>query len=407
MAGLAAAQLLRRAGLEVLVLEARDRVGGRVLTRHVDGLAPPVELGAEFVHGPAAVTFGWIRAAGLHVEELEGARLCLEDGDLAPCDETFGRAIYRLADGAGRDRTVAEWLREAPLDPAERAIVTSYVEGFYAARLEFASTRAIAREEEANARNETERSFRVLEGYAALAHHLADGLHVALGHEVRAVRWEPGRVEVEAGASCFVARRLVVALPLPVLQQDPLFVPALPLRLDALETGPVEKLTLQFRSRFWGNRLPPMGFTHVRGALLPTWWTAWPEPAPLLVAWAGGGAAQRLRAQPIREVVEREAAALLGVTRERIREELAAVHHHDWSEDPFARGAYTYLGVGGIEQQERAQAPIAGTIFLAGEWTDFEEIGTVTGALRSGERAARSLLASLDGEAAPPAVERT
>ena len=397
VAGLAAAQVLRRAGIEPLVLEARDRIGGRIRTLHVDGLAPPIELGAEFVHGMAPPTLARVREAGLQAVELEGPHLCLEGGSVAPCDEAFERAIGRLADCGERDETVAGWLAAAPLQSAERATLTSYVEGFYAARLDFASTRALALEEEEIARTEGERSFRVVEGYAALAHRLAEGLRIALGHEVHGVRWKAGQVEVEAGESRFTARQLVVALPLSILQQDALFTPVLPVELDGLEMGPAAKFTLRFRSRFWGGRIPPMGFVHVAGAHLPTWWTSWPEGAPLLVGWAGGGAAQRLREAPLAEVVEEEAAALLGVERKRIREELVAVHHHDWSADPFTRGAYSYVGVGGIEQLEKTREPIADTIFLAGEWNDFEEIGTVTGALRSGERAARALLAARRG----------
>jgi monoamine oxidase len=78
--------------------------------------------------------------------------------------------------------------------------------------------------------------------------------------------------------------------------------------------------------------------------------------------------------------------------RARAADRLEGAHVHDWSADPFARGAYSYVTVGGRTARRRLAAPLAGTLFFAGEATDDESAATVEGALRSGERAAREIL---------------
>ncbi len=401
MAGLAAAHELQRHGRQVLVLEARDRVGGRVWTVHVPGLAPPVELGPEFIHGVPPSTCTLARDAGLAVHEIEATHLCLEGGALGSCGPGFERAVRSLAE-AKEDVTFATWLarqrRRGALDDREAELATSYVEGFYAADPGDASARAIALEEEASARNQGDRAFRIEAGYAALAGWLARDLAVRLSTPVERIHWRPGEVVATTPGGTFAAPAAVVALPLAALQQSDLFRPGLGSGddLERLGMGDLVKLTLQFRSRFWGDRLPVMGFFHVRHGSYITWWSAWPEPAPLLVAWAGGTAAERLQRAPdtLTEVAVAEGARLLGTSEERVRRELAAVHHHDWRADPWAGGAYTYLRVGGIEAQARAAQPVAETLFFAGEWADLEDVGTVRAALRTGTRAARALLAS-------------
>lgn len=404
MAGLAAARALRRAGLDATVLEARDRLGGRVCSLHEKGLGAPIELGPEFVHGLAQPTLALAHEAGLRVEEIDAPHLCLRGSTVVRCGAAFDAAFARLGNAGARDEPFGAWLaRQRGLGDDERAILAAYAEGFYAARLERASTRAIQLEEAAIARNGGDRSFRIAEGYGALARYLARGVRVELRREVRAIRWSPGRVDVDAGGESFAARRVVVALPLAVLRRGRLFEPDPHRDLRGLETGPAIKLTLRFRARFWGGRPPAPAFVHVPHARFPTWWAAWPAPVPLLVAWAGGGAADRLRASGVAvpDVAIAEAAPLLGVSEAEVRRQLLAVHHHDWSADPYSGGAYAYVAVGGIEAQRRAALPIDDTLFFAGEWTDFDDIGTVTGALRSGERAAAEVLRAAGASVAP------
>jgi monoamine oxidase len=165
--------------------------------------------------------------------------------------------------------------------------------------------------------------------------------------------------------------------------------------MGLLEMGNVLRLVLQFREAPWG---PGLGFLHVPGAVLPTWWTAAPVRAPMIVAWAGGPSAERLLRhdrQELAAVALDVLAPAIGVERERLGDLLVEAYHHDWSADPFARGAYSYALVGGADAFTALGQPVEGTLVAAGEATAGDgENGTVQGAIASGERAARAILAA-------------
>ncbi|HEY6823443.1 MAG TPA: FAD-dependent oxidoreductase, partial [Steroidobacteraceae bacterium] len=200
----------------------------------------------------------------------------------------------------------------------------------------------------------------------------------------------------------------LIALPLGVLQQRGsapgavCFSPALEMKraaLAGLASGPVIKLQLLFASAFWetvrGGRYRDAGFFHAPAAEFPTFWTPAPARAPLLVAWVGGPRAQRLAADAASQGIVRKALASLKALFGEIdvHAELRAWYYHDWQQDPYARGAYSYVTVGaGVARAALAQ-PLEDTLFFAGEATDVEG-GTVAGALRSGQRAAREVLAA-------------
>ena len=111
--------------------------------------------------------------------------------------------------------------------------------------------------------------------------------------------------------------------------------------------------------------------------------------APLLTAWAGGPKAARLTGSSTRKLVDAALASIESVFGKGARAQLGAAYAQDWMQDPYSRGGYSYVLVGGEGAREDLAAPLDGTIFFAGEATDSEEAGTVAGALRSGIRAAR------------------
>jgi len=162
--------------------------------------------------------------------------------------------------------------------------------------------------------------------------------------------------------------------------------------LAHIEVGHVVKIILRFRERFWDD----FNFLHAENADFPTWWTSAPVRAPILTGWAGGHAADRLLAEGAEAIGSRaiqSLASLLGVSRRRVASQLDAVHMHDWQADPFSRGAYSYAGVGGSGAHRELARPLSKTLFFAGEATSSDETGTVSGAIASGRRAARSLIA--------------
>jgi monoamine oxidase len=132
----------------------------------------------------------------------------------------------------------------------------------------------------------------------------------------------------------------------------------------------------------------------------PTWWTHYPSTTPLLVTWQGGPAARAMLARG-RSAVEGEALKALArrfhLSRGTVDRLVKGMWFHDWTHDPFARGAYSYQTVGGADAPAAMARPLSGTLFFAGEGTDVDgRTGTVHGAIATGERAANQVLRSLN-----------
>jgi monoamine oxidase len=163
----------------------------------------------------------------------------------------------------------------------------------------------------------------------------------------------------------------------------------------------VLRLVLRFRSAFWeqldGGRYRDAGFFQSADSAFPTFWTQLPAHAPFLVAWAGGPHAMRLANADLAARVRHATAGLRSFFGGRldVESQLEAAWLHDWQRDPYARGAYSWVKVGGGRARRSLAAPLQNTLFFAGEATDYEgEAATVAGALQSGLRAAREILES-------------
>ncbi|HEX2200085.1 MAG TPA: NAD(P)/FAD-dependent oxidoreductase [Burkholderiales bacterium] len=390
-AGLAGAEAATRAGRSVLVLEARDRIGGRVWTRRMPGLSLPVELGGEFVHGEAAVTHDLLRKAGMKTLASGRVQRYAERGRLRPID-SFKQARLAMRERSAlreRDLSFEQFLRRTRLAPLTRTFARLMVEGFDAADPARASARAIAEEWGGGQMDGAQPRLR--EGYGPLldwlaARIVARGGRLRMQAVVREVRWRPGRVEVSGEGFRHAARAAIVSLPLGVLQAGGVrFLPSLGKRaaLKRLASGPVIKAALRFAHPFWEKRHRGVAFFHAPRAPFPTFWTPLPVRAPLLIAWSGGPNAT----QPTWEAIADSLRAVFG----RI-EEPDELIIQDWANDPYARGAYSYVLVDGAGARQALAAPLAQTLFFAGEATSTDDSGTVAGALASGRRAARELL---------------
>lgn len=451
-AGLAAARVLADVGCSLAILEARDRIGGRVHTIRPAGAALPIELGADFVHGRPAVTFALAQQAGLTLYESSGEMWLARQGHLmaaaemggddvgpsaapdqdADADEettedAFGAVLAALATDSGPDRSFQAFLDDRFAGPrwaAARRRATGYVEGFDAADPATVSVRWLAHSEATPYSSDGDRQFHLLEGYDRLLEALRDGLDPAraalhLNTVVEEIAWSPGRVTVTArerpggAVQTYTARAAIVALPLGVLAAPPgaegavRFAPALPEKdaaIARLAMGHAGKVVLRFRELFWDTvaprlpQMPRLGFLFAEGAAFPTWWSHYPVLAPRLTAWLGGPRAARLAGQPPEATVALAVGALagaLGLARTTVEALLVDWHLHDWGGDPFSRGAYSYVLVGGMDAPRQLGAPVADTLFFAGEATDDTDTGTVHAALASGQRAAREALAYL------------
>jgi monoamine oxidase len=426
-AGLAAARRLADSGLQVTVLEARDRIGGRVWTLRPAGLDTAIELGAEFIHGRAPELFELAGRAGVTPDSLSGTNWCRFGPPLRPCDffDKVERVMINLeretADISFRDFVE----RELPNDSLTKRQAVGYIEGFHAAHAERISVRSLVRDNRASQEIDGEHHFRVPDGYERLLAPLLNGQHaltrqfeLRLGAVVRAVHWQRGTVEVRAlvnGApQTFRAERAVITLPLGVLQAAAgdaahvAFFPALAMKAHALRhlaSGPAVRVMLVFRRRFWGDiqrhgkSLESLSFLFTSHEWFPTWWTQSPEPTPVITGWAAGPHADRLAGLPREQVIARAVDSLAEALEMRsgaVHELLTAAYTHDWQADPFARGGYSYETVGGDHAARELAQPVENTLFFAGEASDYHgHHGTVNGALNSGYRAAREVMDSL------------
>lgn len=413
-AGLAAAAALAKRGLRVSVLEARERIGGRILTLSDPSLEWPIELGPEFIHGHAPLTRALLEETGGIAIDTAGTRWTLREGQPTPRADMFAgmrRLMQQVESMPEEDLSVEEFLVRAAREPALEATCTyarMMVEGFDAADPRRASVRAIANEWSGMDGGQG----RPLGGYGRLATHLARSLAASGGQlhlqtPVSRVAWRAGEVSITAEGPAepleVLARCALVALPLSVLKRSPdepdgvRFVPPLDEKAVALrgvDVGPVVKVVLRFRRAFWeelhGGRFRDAGFLHAPQAPFRTMWTALPARVPLLTAWAGGPRAVELAGSSHNELIEQALESIeraLGAGSE-LRDELVAAYAHDWLRDRHARGAYSYIAVGGCGAPAELAKPLRDTLYFAGEAANPGESGTVEAALQSGRRAA-------------------
>ena len=402
-AGLAAAAELARGGRSVLVLEARSRVGGRCWTRRMAGLDIPVELGAEFLHGEAKVTHSLLKQAGIAAVNAVRVQRRFEAGRLRPIN-SFKEA-QRAVRGAILEKDVSfdRFLATRRVPEKTKTFARMMVQGFDAADPARVSARSIIEEwGEGGELGMTQP--RPEGGYGALMDWLAAKLisrkvNLQLGSVVREVRWQRGAVRVMGSflgkPFALRARQAIITLPLGVMQSGTVrFSPSLVQKreaLSALASGPVVRLAMRFHEAVWEKRAPGVSFFNRPNAPFSTFWTPLPMRAPLLTAWAGGPKAAKLSGLSTRRLT---AEALACVQKVFPDARLADAIVQDWRQDPYSRGGYSYVLVGGSGARETLAAPLGDTLYFAGEATDTDEAGTVAGALRSGMRAAREVLTS-------------
>jgi monoamine oxidase len=408
IAGLAAAAELAEAGLSVIVLEARDRIGGRILTVSASGTDSPIELGAEFVHGRPPELLRLFHQAGIALQEIAGTNYCYGHSALKPCPE--GRSsdlLEGLAEAVRSegDMSFAAYLARHPAPKEEAEHARSFVEGFNAADAERIGIAALAFQQQAEDAIEGERAFRPAGGYQALAAYLEQrarhaGARVVLRSPVRLMRWRQGEITAGAGSHTYRAQRAVVTLPLGLLQARGVrFEPEPEPILRAayrMAVGTVARLAIVFRSRFWAERAPGMGFLFSEGTTPSTWWTQHPGNVPVLVGWVGGPRALRQEFRDRERLLDdalRSLERIFGLGAHALDTELLSSHLHDWQQDPYSLGAYSYAPAGALDCSAAMAQPVERTLFFAGEHTDTTgHWGTVHGALRSGLRAAQQIL---------------
>lgn len=422
IAGLTAALELADQGLSVTVLEARDRIGGRILTEFREGV--PLEMGAEFVHGLAPELLQLLDRFQLKYYELYGVPFHAGSA-IQPDDHPHENSQDALdvleqmsawaQQNPDRDLSFAAYLQEQHGEraAAEEEIldVIGYVEGFNAADQHQISVQSLARQQLAEDAIEGSRSFHLQDGYGALPAAIAKdlqsrGIPIELQAEVISIETTPHAVVTTRKGQIHQARTVLCTVPLPVLQQRRIRITPEPksalLAADRMRMGQAFRMSLLFRNRWWAERTPDLSFlfpkTTPQEPSFRVFWSSFPSTAPVLTAWVGGPSALPFFAMPLHnacEIALHMLEALFDLPQGTLKQECVHVASYAWQTDPYAGGAYSYAGVGALQASATLAEPVH-CLYFAGEHTDTTgHWGTVHGAIRSGRRAATQIMRAL------------
>lgn len=412
ISGLSAARRLKERGFRnVIVLEARERIGGRIFTDR--STAVPFDMGAAWVHyadDPTNPLLAMVKAVGLAPRATDWDALAAYDEASGRIPKTTLDAAKASIEGAMKEaarRVKALGDPHVPLEPilapllAERFVGEApqrlmaflrayYIENEYAADLDELGAYELALVESTKTK---ERDY-LVGGYDKLLASLAQGLDIRLGAVVSRVKHDARGVTVETSKGTFTARKVVVTLPVGVLRAGAIaFDPPLPEKKQAaladIGVGDFEKVVMLWDDAFWPKTPHALGFASAEPGASGLWLNVEAVAgAPALVAMATGRAARAASALSDDDVAARAVAqvrAMFGADAPSPR----AVLRTRWHDDPFARGAYSFPGPRDLGAAiDALAAPVAGRLFFAGEATDRAWYSFAHGAYLSGIRAA-------------------
>jgi monoamine oxidase len=388
-----------------------------VYSLHLSGVPRPIELGAEFIHGHSNALWPLIEQAGLPTQPVFERHERIRQG--RPRDlPDVGRTLRRLigSETAGPERSLGDAIdeqRDAIGNPEALAATIGFVEGFHAADIRKVGTRWLAENVVAEGEDGDD-AFLLPGGYDAVPRWLRDQcastlLDIRLATPLVALRWTPRSVAAfvatpDGATEEISASQAIVTLPLGVLKTpadrggiaiDPM-PPVWREAVAGVEMGPAHRIVLRFEHAWWNRGGTSISFVHGPGSPFPVWWSSHPDEDPRLTGWCGGPRALELAGRPLHQMLEAATASLVAIFGPAARHEserILGAYHHDWITDPYARGAYSYGGIGAQEARTALAEPVAGTLMLAGEaLAEAGRTATVHGALMTGRRAAESIL---------------
>lgn len=416
-AGLMAAKSLTEKGQKVCILEARDRIGGRIHTLNQSDFGPHAEAGAEFIHGNLELTLSLLKEAGIEPIEMQGDFWQVKHGKWEKeCSQLEHEelVIARLKE-LKENISIAEFLKKEFAEDKYtdvRQSLLAYVEGYYAGEPDRTSARAFLEEWE----SESEQQYCPATGYQSMLSYLvqkitAAGSEIRLSIVIKQIQWQQGHVEViDEELNIYKAAKVIVTVPLGVWMADPgdksaiEFVPGIPQKMQAAKLmgfGAAIKILLKFDEVFCEEQLlkgkDEASFI-ISDASVRTWWTQYPVRSSLLTGWIAGPAAEELKNSSNDIIYEQAIDSLVylfNVSKKTLVEKIVAWEVYNWPADPFTRGAYAYSTMETFEARKVLMQPLEHTLFFAGEALyEGPEMGTVEAALISGQRVATEVMSA-------------
>lgn len=414
MAGLAAARQLKDAGRDVIVLEARNRLGGRLFTS-THWQDAPLDIGATWIHGDGP---------GNPVSDLArraGARLATTSVDNSQAYNTNGQRLdstgaAQLASlGASIRKAITDY-QETDLEAPLRDVIyrgTRYAEKntVEQQRIDHLINTTFEHEYSGDAGSMSARWFDsdsrfdgseslFLDGYKVLADYLATGLDVRLEHVVSAISYGRNGVKVRTNKGDITGDLVVVTLPLGVLQANRVtFDPPLPARkqqaISSLGVGVLNKCYLRFQAPFWDVQTDWINY--IPSQVDKGHWAEWvslarPTGQPILLGFNAAQFGREIEAWSDRDIVASAMSTLRTIYGNAIADPIDWQISR-WASDPYAMGAYSFNKVGSTPgMRDDLASNVDRVLYFAGEATDARYFQSVHGACLSGRRAATEVL---------------
>jgi len=402
MAGLSAARSLADAGWPVRVIEARNRIGGRVYTNRDWGF--PLEMGASWIHGTTdnpLVPLAHQAQSQLVPTDYYGWAKLAVDPQLRPLHyypKTWRKFVDRArdqVDGGSLGAAVDAAATSEELSDSDRAQLAFYladqIEDEYAADANQLSAKTFDEGEFAGGDQVV-----ITNGYDALPKLLANGLEIVLNTPVTAVVRRDKSVAVKAGSRSFEGSAAIVTVPLGVLKSGTItFDPPLPdghaHAVNALGFGVLSKSYFRFNRRTWDVENAFYRFIGTEPGLWAQWFTLPSAAGPIVLAFNAGERGRSMESSSPENLM----ASALPIARQLFGDDVSPVEVRtsNWTLDPYARGSYSFHAPGsGLEDRRRLQEPIGDRLYLAGEAVGVNNPESVTGAVISGRYAAGQLM---------------
>ena len=397
VSGLMVARELSKKPYHVTILEATDRMGGRIHTIRNSSFTQPVEKGVEFIHGNLPLTMQLLEEAKIEYKPVKGNMVRVSNGNWKTQEDfTLGwDELIKKMNSVRKDMTVDEFLKTNFSDDKYSDLRTSvlrFANGFDLADTSRASILALREEWMGE-----DEQYRIPGGFDLLINFLEkeclrSGCIINRSSPVTEIKWEKNNVRIiTSNPTIYNAAKVIITASLGSLQSERsiIFKPVIDDYFQAVKKigyGTVVKVMLEFKEAFWEKKKKNIGFLFT-SEIIPTWWTQSPSSYPLLTGWAGGSQAWALENRGDYTIMDLALRSLSNVFQEKIealKQMLQASAVANWKNDVYSNGAYSYSLVESVQAKKLLNTPLAGTIFFAGEAVyEGPSQGTVEAALVS------------------------